>query len=193
MNKNLETYSRNIQDGLFNGIDLTIEKKNSILRKSAEIIGNALDVKVSSYGNAYIIETQNTVILLGHGKDGRLVSEKTIDIEENCNVKKDIILGFCGSKNHPYSLGEQTSLITFPEYTLLSIVLLTIQEKLSINNEEILIPLASILQIDSNSLKTLWQGLKATSKQDISNIFQNMKKEDFAETPSAVLFHLYDP
>ncbi len=66
MNKNLETYRRNIQDGFYNGIDLTIEKKNSILRKSAEIIGNALDAKVSSYGNAYIIETQNTVILLGH-------------------------------------------------------------------------------------------------------------------------------
>jgi hypothetical protein len=193
MNKNLETYRRNIQDGFYNGIDLTIEKKNSILRKSAEIIGNALDAKVSSYGNAYIIETQNTVILLGHGKDGRFVSEKPIDIEENCNVKKDIILGFCGSKNHPYNFVEQTSLITFPEYTLLSIVLLTIQEKLSINNEEILIPLANILQIDSNSLKALWQGWKATSKQDISNIFQNMKKEDFIETPSAVLFHLYDP
>ena len=57
MNKNLETYSRNIQDGLFNGIDLTIEKKSIILRKSAEIIGNALGAKVSSYGNAYIIET----------------------------------------------------------------------------------------------------------------------------------------
>ena len=197
---NKRVFYYNIINGLYNGLLASKQLKSHILKNTAMLLAKNIGGKVEDFGNAYVIENSDTLIVLGHGSNGTLQSSKFIPLEDLTVGKKVLILGYCTSASNHYHFSSGIKVYTFSSYVLLTTVIFKIITLLHLRSEPLLSQLSRLLMFDYCSLQVLYDfyisGHYSNNRLSFSSIIYHNTRScsTFTYTPYAtLLFLLNDP
>ncbi|MHA1302951.1 MAG: hypothetical protein ACTSQE_13965 [Candidatus Heimdallarchaeaceae archaeon] len=189
--QNIQTAQKNILGAIYRGQMLSHEEQIVMIRKTATMIAAQVNgAKVRDFGGAYIIETPTTLIMLGHGKDGRIVAEKQFNVETLAKGKQTVVLGYCGSNDHPYKLSVNTRVLTYDTFAYLPQIVGDVRTLFRLKQDQVLTELSTILKLDERTTELVMTLL--TTPNPEKTVKHIITHKTFKLSPQGVLFTLSD-
>ncbi len=186
--RNATVMNENLFGALNRGVFLDDEEQNKVIGQIAQLLYMHIDnAKICDYGGVYSIENQETLILIGHGKNGIINSELQMEVEELSNGKSLVILGFCSSNEYKYTLDTSVEVITFEKLVLITTVIFTIQKQLNIDRQLIIDGLCNILKFNAIMLEIIYT---YTILKDYSFAKKVLKSNKLQLNSDSLLFYL---